>query len=235
MCPCSAEVQAPRVDWYRRWIGDYARDTKRLTIMEHGVYGLLLDEYYATEQALPRELKELHRICHATTPEERAAVKAVAEKFFPIKANARHNKRADVEIGKVQKAIQESSEAGKRGAAKRWGNKDIDSLPYREPHGGPHQNPNGGSIALRDSETKNKNSLGSGEVKPSPRSAASVLAGRNGSHRRPIVEDREEERIAKALTHLEKDPATTEAEAARMYRVSVEAIQAAKAGGSDES
>lgn len=230
MCPtCSADVPAvARVDWYRRWIGDYARDTRRLSLAEHGAYTCLLDHYYATEEPLPKDLRELMRICHAESPIERQAVKRVAEKFFPIKGGARHNKRADVEIAKVSRAVQESSEAGKRGAAKRWGNKEIDSTPHRAPHGGPHENPNGVSMALQTPDSRLKSSSVSGEGKPGPRSAASLLTGRNGKHRTQ-VEDPEENRIARALEHLTKDPATTEAEAARMYRVSIEAIHAAKA------
>jgi uncharacterized protein YdaU (DUF1376 family) len=40
------------VNYYKRHLGDYARDTGHLTALEHGVYTLLLDWYYANEKPL---------------------------------------------------------------------------------------------------------------------------------------------------------------------------------------
>ena len=34
------------MNFYKRFIGDYRKKTARLTPLEHGVYGLLLDEFY---------------------------------------------------------------------------------------------------------------------------------------------------------------------------------------------
>lgn len=44
------------MNYYKRHLGDYAKDTGHLTALEHGVYTLLLDWYYANERAIPDSL-----------------------------------------------------------------------------------------------------------------------------------------------------------------------------------
>jgi uncharacterized protein YdaU (DUF1376 family) len=104
------------LNYYERYCGDYARDTRDLSLLEHGVYTLLLDTYYSTERALPADPVRLMRICSAITPEEQAAVRFVADRFFPINGDGmRHNKRADEQIPDAQRRIQSSRENGKKG------------------------------------------------------------------------------------------------------------------------
>lgn len=66
--------------YYRHHLGDYAKDTRHLSMMEHGAYRLLLDYYYATESPIPDNLCE--RIANARTPTERKAVRSVLNQFF---------------------------------------------------------------------------------------------------------------------------------------------------------
>lgn len=87
------------MNFYKRYLGDYARDTAHLSLTEHGVYTVLLDTYYATNGRLPAEREELYRIARAMTPIERKAVEKVADQFFAVNGDgARHNKRADEEL-----------------------------------------------------------------------------------------------------------------------------------------
>jgi uncharacterized protein YdaU (DUF1376 family) len=89
------------LNFYKRYLGDYARDTAHLTLIEHGAYQVLLDTYYATEEPLPTEAGSLYRIAKAFTAAEKKAVMAIVSKFFPIGSDGlRHNKRADEEITK---------------------------------------------------------------------------------------------------------------------------------------
>lgn len=89
------------MNFYKRYIGDYQRDTAHLSLMEHGAYTLLLDATYATGKAVPADLEALYRICRAVSKAERAAVASVASQFFPVNGDgSRHNRRADIEIGK---------------------------------------------------------------------------------------------------------------------------------------
>jgi uncharacterized protein YdaU (DUF1376 family) len=101
------------MNYYERHLGDYARDTAHLSMMEHGAYNLLLDRYYATEQGIPAD--QVHRLARARTREERAAVDAVLQEFFTLQEGVWINKRATQEILKAQGRIQAAQQNGKRG------------------------------------------------------------------------------------------------------------------------
>lgn len=86
------------MNYYERHLGDYARDTGHLSLLEHGVYTLLLDRYYATERPLPADLKAIYRLVRAREKVERAAVETVLEEFFELGDDGWHNRRCDQEI-----------------------------------------------------------------------------------------------------------------------------------------
>jgi uncharacterized protein YdaU (DUF1376 family) len=89
------------MNFYKHYLGDYARDTQDLTLVEHGAYRVLLDHFYATKGDMPNDIGALYRIAKAFTPTERKAVERVAGKFFqPNGDGRRHNKRAEEEIRK---------------------------------------------------------------------------------------------------------------------------------------
>lgn len=95
------------MNFYKHYLGDYARDTKGLSLIEHGAYRVLLDHVYATEERLPDDLMELYRIAGAMTPAERKAVDKVAQRFFPVNGDGRrYNKRAEEEIQKHSGQVQ---------------------------------------------------------------------------------------------------------------------------------
>lgn len=110
------EVGTEAVHFYQRHIGDYQKDTSDLSLLEHGVYAMLLDHYYAHERALPNEVTRLHRICKAATPTERRAVETIVSRFFtPQEDGLLHNQRADIEIAKYNRAADAARENGKLG------------------------------------------------------------------------------------------------------------------------
>ncbi len=112
------------MNYYRRYVGDYMRKTTALSLAEQGAYNVLLDTYYANEQPLPGSIDALIRMCRAISKVEQAAVRSVAEAFFPMGEDGlRHNKRADEEIAKAQSVISAQRVSGKLAAAKRWGPK----------------------------------------------------------------------------------------------------------------
>ena len=90
------------MNFYKHFLGDYARDTAHLSMLEHGAYRLMLDHYYATGKPLPADMTLLYRICKAASKAERMAVDLIAEQFFPVNDDGtRHNQRADEEIRKA--------------------------------------------------------------------------------------------------------------------------------------
>lgn len=109
------------MNYYRRFVGDYASKTAELSLAEHGAYTILLDVYYSTEKPLPADLDALCRICRAMSKPEQAAVKSIANKYFPIGEDGlRHNSRADSEVGKAQATIEKQRASGIDSAKKRW-------------------------------------------------------------------------------------------------------------------
>lgn len=84
--------------WYPRYVGDYAKDTAHLSLMEHGAFTMLLDWYYSTGKPLPANWVQMHRICKAVAPDEQEAVRSVVEQFFKQSPDGWHNDRADVEL-----------------------------------------------------------------------------------------------------------------------------------------
>lgn len=105
------------MNYWRRYPGDYQRDTNHLSLAEHGAYTLLLDAYYSTEKPLPPDVPSLWRICHATERHEKAAVEAVANEFFPLNGDGRrHNARADRQLAKDLEFLSGKQAAGKKSA-----------------------------------------------------------------------------------------------------------------------
>jgi uncharacterized protein YdaU (DUF1376 family) len=105
------------MNFYKHFLGDYARDTADLSLLEHGAYRVLLDHYYAQRGNMPADLGKLHLVCKARTPAERKAVEAVADRFFMVNGDGRrHNKRADVEISEAEA----KSAKAKGSAERRW-------------------------------------------------------------------------------------------------------------------
>lgn len=90
--------------YYRRYVGDYLRDTATLSLLEHGAYTMLLDYYYAEEKPTPLDLDEVYRMVRAITRDERQAVIKVLAKFFRKQEDGYHNARADKEIATSRQA-----------------------------------------------------------------------------------------------------------------------------------
>ena len=76
------------MNFYKHYLGDYARDTQSLSLVEHGAYRVLLDHCYATEKQLP-PAPEVYRIAKAMTAAEKKAVDKVIGLFFPGGGNPR--------------------------------------------------------------------------------------------------------------------------------------------------
>lgn len=103
------------MNYYRRYSGDYLRDTARLSMLEHGAYCLLLDYYYSEEQPLPLDLAEIYTMVRAMTPADRKAVDKVLAKYFNLEHDGYHNNRADQEIAVASKVIDNARSNGKKG------------------------------------------------------------------------------------------------------------------------
>lgn len=111
------------MNYYQRHIGDYAKDTGHLSLLEHGVYTVLLDWSYGTERELPEEQETVYRICRAASRAEKCAVDAVVNEFFP----SRKNKRVCEELEYCETVSYE-----RRLAALRKHHPDLDAKALQE-------------------------------------------------------------------------------------------------------
>lgn len=137
------------MNYFELYPGDYLRDTTRLTLVEHGAYLRLLMAYYAEEQPLPGDEAELYVIVSAVTPTDKAAVRKVAGRFFPVGDDGlRRNGRADLEIAKARKRIETSRANGAKGGRKPRGQRPNPPATGN-PAGNPPGSPQGGPVGTR--------------------------------------------------------------------------------------
>lgn len=101
------------MNYYERHLGDYAKDTGHLSMLEHGAYTLLLDRYYSTEHGIPAD--QAHRIARARSKEERAAVDAVLAEFFTLTDGIWTKGRVEEEIAAASVRINAAKVNGKKG------------------------------------------------------------------------------------------------------------------------
>ena len=131
--------------YYNFHIGDYHTHTNHLTLIEDIAFRRILDFYYLHEspikhRTIARQIRML---------EYEAEVLSVLNEFFHDTPNGYINPRADEEIAKYR----ELSNAGKRGAAKRWNSPPI------APPWSPHSPPNATPIETNNQEPITKNHI----------------------------------------------------------------------------
>ena len=108
--------------YWRKYIGDYRRDTGTLSQLDHGTYNLILDEYYAQDGVIPLHLSELNHLCKADNKAGKESVMRIAQRFFPADdSGRRRNKRSDQELEVSLKAIEKMRAAGIKSGKKRRG------------------------------------------------------------------------------------------------------------------
>lgn len=101
------------VNYYKRHLGDYAKDTGHLSALEHGVYTLLLDWYYSNERPIPAE--KAIRIARGN-PEE---TESVLREYFHLTAEGWVHHYADREIAEYHRRAEINRATGKLGGRPR--------------------------------------------------------------------------------------------------------------------
>ena len=117
--------------YFQHNIADYRKDTAHLSLLEHGVYRQLLDQYYLSEQPIPLDENKLMRIICARSEDEKQAVRNVLQDFFIKTDDGFIHKRCDVEIEVYQSRVEVASRAGKASAIKRVGNDRSISVEHK--------------------------------------------------------------------------------------------------------
>lgn len=129
--------------WYPRDMGLYARDTKHLTMLEHGAYNLLLDYYYSGGQleassngssnaSLLPDHSRIYRVCSAVTREEQTAVDSVLKMFFTLTDGLYRNRKADEVIETQEEKHRKRVEAGRKGGQSNAGSNASSNTPQNQ-------------------------------------------------------------------------------------------------------
>lgn len=99
--------------YYKKNLGDYAKKAGRLTILQHGVYNLLMDACYDREDFPTRE--QAIDWVWATTDEEIAALDFVLAKFFEDRDGVFVQTRIEEEIDKYREFCDKQAKRGASG------------------------------------------------------------------------------------------------------------------------
>lgn len=106
------------MNYYPFHIGDYAKDTAHLSMIEDGAYRRLLDLYYVSEKPLPADKQRIHRLARALTKQEKQAIDTMLSEFFTLTDEGWTHARCDGEIAKAA-AQSEENEARRRNERER--------------------------------------------------------------------------------------------------------------------
>ncbi len=125
--------------YYKFYPGDYARDTRHLSMMQHGAYRLLIDMYMDTGKPLPNDLPFLYRWLRAESLEEKAAIEFVLTEFFELSTGKvlgwKHG-RCDKELKERDEKISKATESAK----KRWSSERNANAMRTHSEGNANQN-----------------------------------------------------------------------------------------------
>lgn len=123
------------MNYYEHHLGDYAKDTGHLSMLEHGAYRLLLDRYYSTEEGIPAA--QAYRLARARSNEECQAVDVVLEEFFELVDGVWINHRAEEEIDGARRRIGAAKENGKKGGRPKKHSSGYENETQQKPTGFP--------------------------------------------------------------------------------------------------
>lgn len=122
--------QGTSLNYYPHHIGDYARDTAHLSLLEDGAYRRMLDLCYRTEKPLPLDRNQLYRLVRVKSLQEKQAVDVILGEFFIEGEDGWHQRRVEEELSKAH----EKSAKASASAAKRWhseGNANASTIAMR--------------------------------------------------------------------------------------------------------
>lgn len=118
--------------YYKRNIGDYAKKAGRLSILQHGVYNLLIDACYDREQ-FPTRSDAIDWVW-ASTQEEIEAVDFILNKFFDLNGDIYIQNRIQEELIAYQDFCTKQEEKGKKGGRPK-GSKNKPNGLNKKPNG----------------------------------------------------------------------------------------------------
>jgi len=104
----------PSNQWYRWYPGDFARDTRMLSLEEKGAYRELIDYYFSTRGAIPSDPHMIKRILGVSLQKTRR-ITAVLEQFFVKENKSYYHKKIEFELSNSLKRHKSAVANGKAG------------------------------------------------------------------------------------------------------------------------
>jgi uncharacterized protein YdaU (DUF1376 family) len=101
--------------YYKKVIGDYRRRTTGLSLLEHGCYQQLIDEYYLDEKPFPDNIKLLCKKIGARTEEEIECVQDILDLYFKKTSEGWRHNHCDEVIETYHRGAEINKENGKKG------------------------------------------------------------------------------------------------------------------------
>lgn len=115
------------------YVGDYLRDTGRLTTENHGAYLLLIFDYWTSRAPLPDDDDQLAAIVRLPVARWQKARKVIVN-YFTVADGVWRHKRIDAEIERANSISKARQEAGKRGGkAKAIATSELEQTPKQNP------------------------------------------------------------------------------------------------------
>lgn len=112
--------------YFEHNIKDYRADAFTLTMIQHGAYRQLIDQYYLNEKPLTLDLEILCADLLVRGEDEKKAIVFILGKFFSKTENGYVHKRCNTVI----QAFKEKSDKNRNNAVKRWSKvRDANALP----------------------------------------------------------------------------------------------------------
>lgn len=142
--------------YYPFYWGDYSAKTLRLTLLERGVYMMLLQYVYVDQKPILHLSR--YDIGNAKKKHEKICVDKILNQYFYRDGEVWRNKRADEIINTQHQRHDNLVKSGSIGAAKRWEKEGkneekrpekqpkTDSNPIGKPNGNPYSNQNQNQI-----------------------------------------------------------------------------------------
>lgn len=112
--------------YFEHNIKDYRADAFTLTMIQHGAYRQLIDQYYLNEKPLTLDLEALCADLLVRGEDEKKAIVFILGKFFSKTEDGYVHKRCNTVI----QAFKDKSDKNRNNAVKRWSKvKDANALP----------------------------------------------------------------------------------------------------------
>lgn len=105
-------------------VGDYLKETMHLSPEQHGIYDLLLMNYWVRGEALPDDDEYLARVAKASLCQWQTH-RPVIGKFFGIADGKWVHTRTEEQLAVARRKMETKSKSGKMGASARWNGKRM--------------------------------------------------------------------------------------------------------------